>query len=137
MHPKKTQIGYPERCHNHCFYFQLILVALFFRGRLSFSKKIRSSSFSKKNWGCLPNHCFYCFLLLYFFWGRLPLEFFLRFSIFKYNIVFTFQYFWLHYFFDVIFHLKKIEVVFLFQNNWGRLPFSKILRSSSIYLLVG
>jgi hypothetical protein len=32
---------------------------------------------------------------------------------------------------------KKIEVVFHFQKDWGHLPFSKILRSSSIFHLVG
>jgi hypothetical protein len=31
---KKLELGYLERCHNHCFNFKLILVAYFFWGRL-------------------------------------------------------------------------------------------------------
>ena len=33
---------------------------------------------------------------------------------------------------EVVFHLKKIEVVFHLKKDWGRLPYSKKLRSSSI-----
>ena len=34
---------------------------------------------------------------------------------------------------EVVFHLQQIEVVFHLNKNWGRLPFKKLLRLSSIF----
>ena len=105
---------------------------------------LRSSSICQKNWGCLPNHCFYfnCFWLLYFFevvfhfqknWGRLPLKKSIEVFHFKIYYCFYFSIFLVALFFWGHFPFKKklrsssffkiIEVVFHFQKYWGRLPY--------------
>jgi hypothetical protein len=84
------KLGYPERCHNHCFNFNCFRLH-YFLFRLSFICK----------------------------------HFEVLFQLNENKIIIYLKKI------EVVLHLKKNEVVFHFQEYWGYLPFSKILRLSS------
>ena len=109
------QLGYLERCHNHCFNPNCFWLHHFFHwgrlsflkygGRLPFSKKLRSSSTFKNYWGCLPFSKY--IEVIFHFQNKLRSS-----SIFKKlrsSSIFKKI--------EVVFHLKKNEVVFHFQKN--------------------
>ena len=98
-------LGYPERCHNHCFDFKCFGLKCFLycfkvvshwpknQGHLIFSKKLRSS-FIFKIFGSLPLKKYWGCITFSKKWGHLTL-------------------------------IKRNEAVFHFQENWGHLQFKK------------